>query len=331
MKWLKWLKWPLMASVLVFLIIAISQMDGQGLIDSFRQIPIWSVVVLFCLQIVTQLLINLQWQRLARTFGSPISFPQMLYINARAEMLRIAPGGYIGCDVFRAVHINRAGNCSGEEAAAVVAIQKLFSLSAFFAVSLLSVGFFIGQVPWLADAHLRFLLYGILIFVFLILTSFFLIPRPIAAFITKKWKSPTRFKWAGRLRGFLLAALNRIIHLRQAPAPFIVLTIISLSIWLLFPIKLFILAAPLIPAINPFHIGAATFISYTVAAIPIFPGGLGGFEATMTALLVLMGFFQSDALVITVLFRFATFWYVFILAIFFMIIYKLKERFYEKN
>ena len=76
------------------------------------------------------------------------------------------------------------------------------------------------------------------------------------------------------------------------------------------------------PEINVIYITAATFLAYTVSMLPIFPGGLGGFEGTMAGSLLLIGFTQNDALVVTILFRFATFWFVVLAALVYMAVYK---------
>ena len=321
-KWLKYLKWLITAAVLLFLFLALLQFDLQSLIDAARQIPLWSVVLLFALQIITQLMINFQWHQIAKGFASPLRFGEMLYINAQAEMIHIAPAGHIGCDVFRAVQINRAGKVSGEQAASVVAIQKLFSLSAFFTISLISVGFFIGQVPWLQEVHLQFLLYGLLLVILILPGCVFIMPHRMSAYLKKRWVREAKVSWINRVRGFALASLDQLVFLRKNIDILKKLVLIALCIWMLYPLKLYLLAFQLLPGINILYISAATFLSYTVAMIPIFPGGLGGFEATMTGLLLFMGFAQGGALVITVLFRFATFWFVILLSLVYMALYK---------
>jgi len=321
-KWFKWVRIIVTAVVLVFLVLALLQLEPQSLLGSVRQIPLWSVVLLLASQIVTQLMINLQWQQIAKNFGSPLKYVQMLYVNAQAELIHVAPAGHVGCDVFRAVQVNKAGNCTIEQSAAVVAIQKLFSLSAFFAISLISIGFFIGQVYWLQETHLQFLLYGLLLLILLLLGCVFVVPHRMLHFMSRKWGKASRFSWVNRLKGFVIASLDHVVYLRQNTNILTRLVFIALFIWMLYPLKLYLLAFQLMPSINILYISAATFLSYTVAMIPIFPGGLGGFEATMTGLLIFMGFAHGGALVVTVLFRFATFWFVILLSLLYMALYK---------
>jgi len=331
----KWLKWPLAALVVLFLVIAVTQMDFDDLLASLRRIPAWAAVLLFALQIVSQLLVNLQWRFVAKGFGSPITFMQMLHINARADLLHIAPAGHISGGVFRVMQISRGGCCDGTQAAAAVAIQKLFSLSAFFTISLISIGFFAGQVPWLQDTALRFLLYAVLLTILAMMACVYAAPRRIANWLNRprrKHKHKQPRKWASKLHNFALAAVNHIAELHTDKRRFAVLGGLALCIWVIYPLKLHLLAMQIVPEISITHIAAATFLSYSVAMLPIFPAGLGGFEATMAGLLLLMGFVQSDAVVVTVLFRFATFWFVIALNLVFIALYSIctkKRRRFE--
>lgn len=323
MKKRNYFKWAITAFILLFLIIAVFQFDAEGMLCSLRNIPLWSVFLLIGLQIVTQFLINLQWLLVAKSFGASINFIKMLYVNAQAEIIHVAPAGHIGCDVFRAVEINRVGGLSGGQSAAVVAIQKLFSLSAFFIISLVSIGFFIGQVPWLNDIFMQLLLYGFLIAILVLLGYVFIAPHKILLFLNKKWHKDVRFFWVNKLRGFTMSSLNHVVYLKKNTGLFAKLTVIAVFIWTLYPLKLYLLAIQLLPDVGIVFIFAAAFLAYTIAMIPLFPGGLGGFEATLVGLLVFMGFLHSGALVITVLFRFVTFWFVVLLSIIYVALHKL--------
>ena len=261
------------------------------------------------LQIVSQLLVNLQWHQIAKFTDADVSFGNMFYINCQgAVMDSITPGVKVGGEVTRAVQISRRGNCSGEQAASVVALQKLFSLSAFFFINLFTVGYLIGRVPLLQVRYVQFLVYGILLFFLLLFAGVFIAPRRIKTYLQTR-ENP-RFSWARRVRGFLLTLLDQVVSIRGNTKAWVMLFLLSFFIWLLYPVKMYILAVQFFPAAHAVYVGAVTFAAYMVAMIPIFPGGLGGFEGTMSGLLLAMGFEVSDAVVVTVLFRFVTFWFV---------------------
>jgi len=299
----------LIIAVVALLIIALFRFDHESLFYSIRQIPVWLVLLMLGLQIATQLLINFQWFRIAKLSGISVLYRDIFYANSQGAVIdSITPGVKFGGEVTRAVQISRLGNCSGEQAAALVALQKLFSLSAMVFILLFVVGYLIGEVPWLSAWYMQILVYGILLMFLLLFLSIFFMPHRIESYIQAK--NTPRFSWTRRVRGFLLTLLNQVKNVREDKMTWVMLSLLSLFIWLLYPVKMYILAIQFYPEANLIHVAAITFAAYMVAMLPIFPGGLGGFEGTMTGLLVAMGIIVSDAIVMTVFFRFATFWFV---------------------
>jgi len=302
------------ALLVPLLLFALSRLDAQSLLLSIRQIPLWLAALLIGLQIVSQLLVNLQWHQIAKFTDADVSFGNMFYINCQgAVMDSITPGVKVGGEVTRAVQISRRGNCSGEQAVAVVALQKLFSLSAFFFINLFTVGYLIGRVPLLQIRYIQFFVYGILLFFLLMFAVIFIAPQRVKAYLQTR-ENP-RFLWVRRARGFLFTLLDQVISIRGNTKAWIMLSLLSFFIWLLYPVKMYLLAVQFFPYAHTVYIGAVTFASYMVAMLPIFPGGLGGFEGTMSGLLLAMGFVASDAVVVTVLFRFVTFWFVMLFSV----------------
>ena len=134
-------KWLLAALILVLLFFALSRFDGWNLLNSLKQIPLWSLLLLVGLQFATQLLVNLQWHKMAKFANIPVTFGEMFYINCQGAVIdSITPGVKFGGEVTRAAQISRMAKCSGEQAASLVAAQKLFSLSAFFLINLFAAG-----------------------------------------------------------------------------------------------------------------------------------------------------------------------------------------------
>jgi len=279
------------------------------------------VLLLLGLQIVSQVLVNIQWYQIAKFAGTGISFGGMFYINCHGAVVdSITPGVKIGGEITRAVQIKRMGKCSGEQAAAVVALQKMFSLGAFFFVNLFTVGYFVGGVALLQASHTLFFVYGILLLFLLMFAGIFIAPRRTKAYLQAR-ENP-HFSWMRRVRGFLLALLDQAVLIRKNRKAWIMLALLSLLIWLLYPAKMYLLAVQIVPDAHAGYMGAITFASYTVAMLPIFPGGLGGLEGTMSSLLLAIGFAISDAVVVTVLFRFVTFWFVMLFSLGFIAAHK---------
>ncbi|MCL2844235.1 MAG: flippase-like domain-containing protein [Chitinivibrionia bacterium] len=266
----------------------------HGFLESITKIPLWSIVLLAGIQIITQLLLNFQWVKIAANTDVRVSFGKMLYINSQAEIVHSIPAGYVGSELTRFAKMAGIDGCSKSQAAAVVAAQKIFSLSALFFICIMVFGFTVSEIPQLKE-NLHTGIFGILLAIALLFACVFFMPKRIKAHFAK-----------------------------IKPKTFVPFFLLSVLIWLIYPLKMYILAAQINPDVGLFAISAMAFISYMVALLPIFPAGLGGFELTMTGLLSLpfIGFAPSEALALTIIFRFITFWFVLLLSIVYIGIYK---------
>jgi uncharacterized protein (TIRG00374 family) len=144
-------------------------------------------------------------------------------------------------------------------------------------------------------------------------------------------QKPSRFSWSRRVRNFLIVLAEHLSSVRKQKKAFAALVLLSYVIWLLYPVKMFIITMQFAPSISLFYVSAIAFVAYMVAMLPIFPGGLGGFEGTMTGLLLIAGFAINDAAVITVLFRFVTFWFVLLLSLMYVGFHKLGSVKFARN
>lgn len=287
--------------------------------ESIAKIPLWSVVLLLGIQIVTQILLNIQWNSLAAFAGARVKFGEMFYINSQAEIVHSVPAGYLGSEITRFVKILSLSGCGKSKAAAIIAAQKIFSLTALFLICILCLGFIIGEIPWI-NAGFQVGIYGLLSVFLLSLLAIFFAPERLKAHIDKKSepKNPVFIK----LFNFLRVLLNQLISIRQKPKTCACFFLLAVLIWLLFPLKMYILSIQINHEVSALSVAAAAFVSYAVGVLPIFPGGLGGFELTMTGLLSIIGFSAGDALALTVIFRFVTFWFVLLASFAFIGFYK---------
>ncbi|MCL2222159.1 MAG: flippase-like domain-containing protein [Oscillospiraceae bacterium] len=292
----------LLALLLILLVIALLNLDVQGIAHSIMQISVWTVLLLIGLQIVTQLLVNLQWFSIAKTIGIKISFLDMFNVNSQGAIVdSITPGVKFGGEVTRAMRLSRVCDITNEQSVALVALQKIFSTSVFLVLCLASAFFLLGEMPYL---------WLVLIGVFVLLA--------VIGFVV--------FLLRGRIKSYILTLKGNLAALRSKPKFCVLMLLLGLLIWLIYPVKLLILTSEMISATDILFIASSTFAAYLVALAPIFPGGIGGFEGTMSALLVAVGFALNDALAVTVLFRFFTFWFVLLLSLAFIGVYKVKKK-----
>jgi len=278
------------------IIFALTRLDGESLLHSMAQIPAWLVFALLGLQILTQFMVNLQWFVISRITEMRISFWRMFYINSQGAVVdAVTPGVKFGGEITRGVHISRAAGCTAERAASLVALQKLFSLTALFAVLMVLS----SSLPF--SVNLVILALVILIVALILLSK--------------------RFEW---LNNFLKETKSGLIFLKNRPLVLAGLFALSLAIWLLYPAKFYILTANFAPELGFAALAAITFTAYIVAMLPIFPGGLGGFEASMSAMLIYAGISAADSAVATIFFRFVTFWFVMLASLVFILFLRRK-------
>ncbi|MCL2674310.1 MAG: flippase-like domain-containing protein [Defluviitaleaceae bacterium] len=314
-------KWALTALIAVLIVAALLRIDAASLAASIQQVPLRLILLLIGLQIVSQLLVNAQWYRIANIADVRISFRDMLYVNCQGAVVdAITPGVKFGGEITRAVRLNKISGCGTEAAAAVVALQKIFSISALLAIQLFTVGHLFGMIPRLQAVHMQVLIFGVLLLFLLILAGVFFMAPQIMQYLQKR--EEPQHTWLRRVRSFVYTLAEHIYVIRGNKASIAAFTILSVAIWVLYPGKMYLIAMQFAPEISWAYIAAITFAAYMVAMLPIFPGGLGGFEATMAGLLVVVGFAASDAAVITIVFRFVTFWLVMLLSLLYCAIYR---------
>ena len=99
--------------------------------------------------------------------------------------------------------------------------------------------------------------------------------------------------------------------------------LLSLFIWAFFAIKSYFIAQALGVDIGFISIAMVTYITYMVAMIPLTPGGLGTFEGSMVLLLAPLGVAFHEGLLLALIIRFVTFWFVFLLSAIYLGIYQI--------
>jgi uncharacterized protein (TIRG00374 family) len=96
--------------------------------------------------------------------------------------------------------------------------------------------------------------------------------------------------------------------------------LLSLSIWILFAFKAYIIGNALYFDLGLLPIAFVTYTSYMAGMLPILPGGLGAFEGTSIILLSTFGIGIGNSLAFALLLRFITFWMVFLISCIYLII-----------
>jgi uncharacterized protein (TIRG00374 family) len=313
--------------LLLILIYALWRIDVNIIFSSLNQIHIWSLFALLTLQIISLFIINMEWYLIAKSGGIRISFFDMFYVNCQGIIVEAAPGGKVAGEVSRIFFLQNTETCNAKQSTAVMLSQKIFSFIAFSIMSLFALGYIISDVEFLQPIQVQIALYGILSFLLVMFVAFLLFPGKIAPYIKNSSnKIQKQNKYITKVFNLLLIILNQVIILRKEILLCVILFLLAFMAWALYPIQIYVLTTQLENAPHIVYLGAITIAAYLVSLIPIFPGGLGGFESAMIALLLAAGINAGDALVLTILFRFGTFWFKLLLCFGFISLYKIIKK-----
>ncbi|NLW56818.1 MAG: flippase-like domain-containing protein [Firmicutes bacterium] len=125
----------------------------------------------------------------------------------------------------------------------------------------------------------------------------------------------TARRWLLSLSDWVEDFAGQTASIRQKRGEWILQFVLALLIWAIFPLKLILLIFPHNNSIPLLVLFGTTFVSYFAGMIPLLPGGLGTFETTMSGLLTIYGLPLNQAVAITIVFRFITFWFVLLLSL----------------
>lgn len=156
-----------------------------------------------------------------------------------------------------------------------------------------------------------------------------LIALPVAVFAFTSFfegkisKLNPKHKWSRALQNFALTLLSNVKTLKNIKGELFKQLLLSLIIWGLYPVKLIELVGMFTHSFDWVFLTEITFLSYMIGMIPLLPGGLGSFEAAMTSMLMVTHFTYTDALTITLLFRFVTFWFVILMSLAYVGVWKM--------
>lgn len=289
-------------------------LDWEALKSAFRQVPLTSLMSLVLLQLLTQLLLNFQWCSLGKALHSPVNFNTMFYINSQGTLLEtVTPGAKVGGEVVRVLLLKNVAGYSAARAVSLVTIQKLFSFCSFFLLSLAALFHITHTINFPEEVLMvKVSIYIALIGLLILFLVAILFPQPILAALKKR-----------KANSFLIELFTHISTFKQNRGAWWKQFGLSVLIWLLFPVKFLLLVKVFSYEADFLTLAGIALVSYLAAMIPLTPGGLGSFEVTMSTLLILLGFQASDVVVITLLFRFITFWFVVLLSFLFVVIWKI--------
>lgn len=295
------------------LIYIIKNMDFILVLNSIQKIPLYLLFISLGLQIVTESLLSYQWYRIAKMLSLSGSYIDHYASNCVESFFdAISPGAKIGGEVMRVFFLKDKLGYTNQDALSLLAIQKAFSVFSFLILSILStLGIFLN-FKFIDSFISRISIIVFSVFLLWLVMYFLLNSENIYQKIkNKKNKSKILISIEEWLKNFN-------IHICKFKSDFrelFIQILISFLIWIIYPIKLFILVS-YFQDVNFFYLLAIVFISYFLGNIPILPGGLVAFEGSMTVLLMSMFHISYEtSFALSIIFRFVTYWFVILISL----------------
>ncbi|GAB6091409.1 lysylphosphatidylglycerol synthase transmembrane domain-containing protein [Spirochaeta dissipatitropha] len=302
---LRLLKVPGFFLIAVLLYRAIGQADLSEFSSTLRQLRPGSVGILILLQMTSLLLAACLWARIISSllpgkFRGIRHLFEIFRINSAASVMEsITPSSKLGGEGVKILLLQRYTGNNAAGIAGLVAIHKLIILLPLMLIALTVIlsGFLLGNpnqmLVELIPVESALLIIG-LVLLFGILLVF------LAVFLQRR-----------------LPMLEDKLH---------TLIILSLLMWLLYPLKYYLVAVAYGIDIQFSSLASATFIAYFAGLLPLTPGGLGTFELSMAHVLAMNGLSLSEGLLIAGTGRLITFWFPLLISILFAASYLLPAK-----
>ncbi|MHA1929527.1 MAG: lysylphosphatidylglycerol synthase transmembrane domain-containing protein [Candidatus Thorarchaeota archaeon] len=277
----------------------------DNIIAALIMLPWWVIPLMMGLSLLNYLIRYVKWQYFLKRIDVNLKHSDSLSIFLAGFTLTATPGK-IG-ETVKGIFINNLNGTRIAKTVPVVISERVTDLLAM--VILAVMGFLIGFTA--TDQ----------IYIVLILGAGALIGAIIlgnSAFYTKILTKLTSFGPLKRFQNECDIIEDTMIK-TLSPKPMAVSTIISVPGWFVECLSLWLLLSILSGAGLPSFtyeslilLAQATFIHATassVGAIFLTPGGLGGYEATSVALILMLGLTEGVAGAATLLIRFVTLWF----------------------
>lgn len=279
---------------LALIILLFSQTNLLEISHALFQVSLVTLVFLLLLQLLTLVLVTLQWKILFESIHEDVSFRRILMMNFVGTFYEsLTPAMKSGGEAFKVYYLKKH-HYTMPRVSSVLITQKTVSFITFFILLSLSLVYFslfnrIELFVWITLIFFSVLIFILILVIWIVL------------------KVPSKKAWFNELKSSLGLMLKR-------PKYLLISALVGFFIWGLFAYKFYVITSAFNLSVSFFDSGALTFIPYSIGLLPLSPGGLGTFEASMTYLLYPNFSSYGEALSITILFRFISHWFIFLLA-----------------
>lgn len=293
---------------------------------SLKQVNPATFIFLLLLQILTLLAAAFQWQFLLKKLQQKLSLGLVLAINLAGNYVEsVTPAVKLGGEAAKVYLFRQHSSLAYDRLAGILLALKYYSMLPFVCLVVIFTGsaFLNYSMPLPALAAFAFLL---LFFAAIALLYYRAGGKPVPGLfvqgsevvvtgnnssnrVSKLERSLLALKVkAGKVADFVNRAALFSRSIANRPERFSLIAI-STAVWVAYPLKVYLVARMLGLEIGFFPVAIITFTAYMVSMVPLLPGGLGSFEATMAFMFSLNGFSPAEGLTVALLSRLVTYWF----------------------
>lgn len=258
-----------------------------------------ALLALCLLQVITLAMSCWQWYFLIGQSHGRITFARAFGIYLAGSFVEsVTPSVKIGGEATKIYLFRQNTGLSYQQLTGVLLVHKYLSLLPFLLLIslLLSYSFLFLTVP--AVVYHAAVALALLLF----------LATAGALGLLRRSNQEASSGIFARIHRFLTTAIVHSWTLLGRKS-FVHLSLVSLVVWLLYPVKVWLIVQSLGLQLNLHLVALATYTAYIVGLVPALPGSLGTFEASMALLLAQFGLTPTQALAVTLTARFVTFWF----------------------
>lgn len=297
--------------IVLGLIILLINTDFNNLIEKIKLIPLKVFAFTLGLQIITMLSIGFQWKKIVDIICPGRKFYSILKINLKGNIFdAITPGAKVGGGLAKVYEMKNGLDISLNNSIVALSLQKSVSIFSFISLGIISI-LYINNIRGMVftSKNYYYMILSILLSGLLLILSLVFYPIKI-----KKLVDRCEFKKKEKLNNFLNLYIENIEKIKKNKKNLLLNIVLGLFIWVLYAVKLIILVRVFNREINVLILVGITYISYLIGGIPLLPGSIGSFESGLGSLLYISGLTLEESMVISIAFRFVTFWFEFIIS-----------------
>lgn len=275
------------------------------------QILDWhELLILLGLQIATIAGLAYQWRYLFKRSGKSIRYRDIAIVNLASGFVEsVTPSSKLGGEAAKVYLFHQITSTAYHRLSALLLVQKFVSLGPLVFICTASMLFFVSYADVTVQLATNAVLGAMLATIIALLIGYLLIRFRDQLLVDKEHS----ISYLDEVQEFLQRSIQNARSLLTYSEQVWMLSV-STGIWALYPFKVYLAAQFLSLELSLFIAVIGTFLAYGVSLLPVSPGGLGTFEATLASVCVVGGLTFSEGMTVALVTRFATFWFPLVLS-----------------